>query len=863
MKNLPEPKNRRVLVIDDMHSIHDDFQKILGARPVVQDKLAAFEKDLFAAPEKKMRANFEVDSAFQGQEGFERVKQSVADNRRYAMAFVDVRMPPGWDGVTTIEKLWTVDPDLQVVICTAYSDYSWAEMIERLGHSDRMVILRKPFDNVEVLQLATALTEKWDLLQRTRSKVTSLEGDVAARTHELEATVVELRKSEQLFRTLSSCSPIGIWLVDSDGCCRYANERWAAISGLSVEQTVGDGWARAVHPDDIPEIMQGWIAKPGEKFSLEFRVRRPDSSIRWVFLQSEPVRSAAGKVTSRVATIEDITERKEAMLAMKAAKEAAEAAVRAKSEFLANMSHEIRTPMNGVTGLLSLLLDTDLSTEQREWTETIRESADNLLLILNDILDFSKIEARKLAFDVHDFDLRRTVEGVLDMLASRAQEKGLDLLNVDLAADVPAKLRGDSGRLRQILANLVGNAIKFTEAGEVALSVSLAQAGEREALVKFTVRDTGIGISSEVQRRLFQVFSQADTSTTRKYGGTGLGLAIARELVMMMRGEIGVESEPGKGSVFWFTARFDVSHTPASEAAPEPDWPRARVLVVDDNPTQCAIISRQFDVWNMESAPAYGAAEALRLLRAAAAGPAFGLALIDFELAGMTGVALAREIKADPALAGTKVILMNRVSQALDADELAGANIAAHIAKPIRQSKLFDTLADVLGRPIPADPDEPQVALMPPSASPFASGQPRLLVAEDNAINRKVLLGMLKLLGCTADTVATGREALAALEQSAYDVVLMDCQMPDIDGNEAAREIRRRENDRATPCPWPAPLHIIAITANAMRGDREKCLVAGMDDYLSKPVRVHDLRAALARWRRLSEPRVALSGSAP
>jgi PAS domain S-box-containing protein len=545
--------------------------------------------------------------------------------------------------------------------------------------------------------------------------------------------VAELRKSEELFRTLSACSPIGIWLVDPAGCCRYANERWTAISGLPVDQTLGDGWARAVHPDDIPAIMQAWVADTGGKISLEFRVRRPDSSVRWVFLQSEPVRSAEGKVTGRVATIEDVTERKEAMLAMKAAKEAAEAAARAKSEFLATMSHEIRTPMNGVTGLLSLLLDTGLTAEQREWTETIRESADNLLMILNDILDFSKIEARKLAFDVHDFDLRRTVDGVMDILAPRANEKGLKLVSSDLSVDLPAKLRGDSGRLRQILVNLVGNAIKFTESGEVALSASIAQAGEKDALIRFSVRDTGIGISPEAQRRLFQVFSQGDGSTTRKYGGTGLGLAIARELVTMMRGEIGVESEPGKGSLFWFTARFDLSQAPASDAA---------------------------------------------------------------------------------------------------APELVAA------------------IAHVRVQPPAVDQDKAKATLTPASTPGFDPRQPRLLVAEDNAVNRKVLLGMLRLFGCTADTVATGREALAALERTAYDVVLMDCQMPDLDGFEASREIRRREKDRATPCPWPVPLHIIAITANAMQGDREKCLAAGMDDYLSKPVRVHDLRATLARWRR-------------
>lgn len=319
-----DDKNRRVLVIDDMHSIHDDFRKILTLERSRSATLESLEASLFPRAEPAPRVSFTVDSAFQGQQGFEKVKAACAAGRPYALAFVDVRMPPGWDGIETIENLWQVDPDLQVVVCTAYSDYSWADMIDRLGHSDRLLILRKPFDNVEVLQLATALTEKWNLLQHAGSKMRSLERDIGVRERELELALAhlrrslaereealaELRKSEELFRLLSACSPMGIWFVDTTGQCRYANERWTVLSGLGAEQTLGDGWARAIHPDDLPEIVQAWARIGVERVARELRLRRPDGSIRWVFLQTAVIRSAQGAITGQVATIEDISERK-------------------------------------------------------------------------------------------------------------------------------------------------------------------------------------------------------------------------------------------------------------------------------------------------------------------------------------------------------------------------------------------------------------------------------------------------------------------------------------------------------------------------------------------------------------------------
>ena len=706
-------KNRRVLVIDDMRSIHDDFKKILGGGPAGQETLDAFEATLFADADPAARATFTLDSAFQGQEGFEKVKRAVATGERYAMAFVDVRMPPGWDGVQTIEHLWSVDPDLQVVICTAYSDYSWSDMIARLGHSDRMVILRKPFDNIEVLQLATALTEKWHLLQQSRRKVTSLESDVATRTRELERANVELKrslaerertqaalkKSEELFRTLSVCSPIGIWLVDAEGACRYANEHWTTLSGLTTEQTLGHGWARAVHPEDLAVVAQAWTAPATERMAREFRLRRPDQSVRWVLLQSADVRDESGTVTGRVATIEDISNRKETELALGAALAEAEAASHAKCRALVGMNRKIRTPLNDIARMSSLLLDTAQTAEQRERTEHIRESADTLQAILVTILDFAEIESRQLVLEHHDFNLRETMERALDLLAPQAQGKGLELAGVELAPNVPTRLRGDSGRLRQVVDNLLKNAIAATERGEVALRIVLERDDGSHAVIKFAVRDTGCGIAPEERAQLFQPFIPAGRPAARESGGTGLGLAIAKELVALMQGQMGVTSEVGRGSTFWFTARWE-KQPPKAPPPPFADhWAGTRVLVIDDNATQRGILGQHLAAWRMEATPATSGAEALELLRAAAAaGAPFAVGLIDFELPGMNGLALARAIKAEPALAATRLILLSHVGLALSVAELDEVGVDAHLAKPVKQSRLADALGGILAR---------------------------------------------------------------------------------------------------------------------------------------------------------------------
>jgi two-component system, sensor histidine kinase and response regulator len=662
--------------------------------------------------------------------------------------------------------------------------------------------------------------------------------------------VTERRRIEQdlayerdLLRTLIDSIPDAIYFKDRQSRFIRIGSNLARAFGLdNPDQAIGKTDFDFFAPEHAQAAFEDEqsILRTGEpivgKTEKETWPGRPDT---WVLTTKMPLRNRAGEIIGTFGISKDITTLKEAESALAQARDAALESAQIKAEFLANMSHEIRTPMNCITGMTGLLLDTPLSAEQRDFAETIRASADALLTLINDILDFSKAEAGKLVTEQTDFDLIECVETTVELLAETAETKGLELVSW-VRKDVPRHVRGDPGRIRQILTNLIGNAIKFTETGEVVVRLHAVDLTDTEALIRFEVTDTGIGVAPQARSRLFQAFSQADGSLTRKYGGTGLGLAICKQLVELMGGHVGLTSTPGKGSTFWFL--LTLGQQPRT-APPQPApnlLDTVRILIVDDHPTTCEVLMEMTDSWGMRPTVANGADQALRLLSAAArSGDPYAIALIDLHLQEVEGLNLAQQVHADPNLTATRLVMLTTMELHLDGGAWHEVGAAAHQVKPVRQTRLQECLHRVLGHPgttREATPDRTAVTL------PLRL---RVLLAEDNPVNQKIALRQLRKLGCTADAVANGNEVVEAVQRIPYDVVLMDCQMPELDGYEATRRIRQLESNLADS--GRPPLRIIAMTANALDGDREACLAAGMDDYISKPVHPASLDAALRR----------------
>jgi PAS domain S-box-containing protein len=671
----------------------------------------------------------------------------------------------------------------------------------------------------------------------------------------------QLRHAEQRLARAIHGTQDGLWEIDADGRQAWFSPRVAELLEFRESELGADPKTvlQRIHPDDNALVNANTNAhfKDNTPLDLELRLQTKHGEYRWFRARAAAERDASGKPLRLSGSLQDITEAREAREDLVRATDAAHAANQAKSAFLANVSHEIRTPMNGILGMTSLLIDTDLDRTQRDYAETIRASADSLLVVINDILDFSKIEAGKLDIESIELNLRGNVEDVGATMAFQASAKKLELV-VNVHPNVPRQVMGDPQRIRQCLINLIGNAIKFTRSGEVAVEVGVVTDPDGQSTIRFEVRDTGIGISQESIKKLFQPFTQADSSTTRHYGGTGLGLSIVLRLVEMMNGQVGATSELGRGSTFWFTLPLVCTETTAEATntaltklrAEALAAPGHRILVVDDNHTNRRVLLGQLEHAGYAVEAASNGADALRQMKQALAdNRPFELALIDFQMPEMDGAMLGERINADPHLARARLVMLTSMDRHGDMRQFAAMGFAAYLSKPVRTQELFDCIERVLARDARdwQSQTEPMVTrnvLREQNVARQFAG--RILLVEDNAVNQKVAQQFLKRLGCEVAIADNGAEGVRSYQQAveennAFAIVLMDLQMPIMDGFTATRHIRDFEG-------WRKRTPIVALTANAMSGQMERCLAAGMDGFLTKPLEVDRLREALDKF---------------
>jgi two-component system sensor histidine kinase/response regulator len=686
-----------------------------------------------------------------------------------------------------------------------------------------------------------------ELLERTLKAVLKQYGQ-ARQIRSLNRRVERLKTYEQPFLALFNNSPVGMALLDGGGRIVRSDHTIQQMLGYSEKELAGQSLSLFIYPEeslDYLENFQALLAGTQSAFQMENRFLQRSGEEAWWRLSVSPVADSRGKVQTAFAIAEDITHRKKAETALTEAKDAAEEATRTKSEFLANMSHEIRTPIHTITGMTELLLETPLDAEQHEYAEQVRFSADILLSLVNDILDFSKIEAGKLHLELIDFDLSEMVENAVDLVALEAHKKSLEVV-LYIATEVPHRLRGDPVRLRQIIINLFNNAVKFTHSGEIVITVELVEDRDERCRLKFTVRDTGIGISADKKGSLFQSFSQVDSSTTRKYGGTGLGLSISRNLTELMEGQIGVESEEGKGSTFWFTASLE-KQAPANlfRDVPTDFFGEIKLLLVDDNRTARENLKTYLAGWGCRCQEAGDGREALEMLHAAAAaGAPFQVAIIDLRMPDMDGWQLASEINADKSINSTRLILLTPAG--LSGEEAKMKLLRwfnGYLGKPVKRGQLLELLFRVISSEIDleiieTEAEEETAELLEVAGTTVERRLYRILAAEDHEVNRQLFKIILEKEGYSVELAADGREALRKVLHNRYDLIFMDIQMPNMNGHEATEQIRAQGIE--TP--------IIAVTASTLPEEIRKCLQAGMNDCLTKPFKKKDLLPLLEKW---------------